>query len=172
MTRSENINTCSKDYPVEACPKIPGQWKFPSIMFVGGRDAPRNTPIRTHKPEMNRDNGYNLPAIYNNILQLHPQGVGGVHVLKAWRHHPWRRPLMAKSLGRSTISSLSYSKISWLNTLVHTFSYEHEYTDQGTYLEVLRMKTAFSMLRSLRPVLSSSAGGLNSEVTLYPIFHL
>ena len=35
--------------------------------------------IRTHKPEMNKDNGYDLPAIYNNILQQHPQGVGGAH---------------------------------------------------------------------------------------------
>ena len=25
--------------------------------------------IRTHKPEMKRDNGYDLPVIYNNLLQ-------------------------------------------------------------------------------------------------------
>ena len=42
--------------------------------------------IRALKPEMNWDNGYDLPAIYMhmyNILQRHPQGVGGMCVLKA-----------------------------------------------------------------------------------------
>ncbi len=38
---------------------------------------------------------YDLPAIYNNILQWHPQGIGGMCVLKAWYH--WRRPVMAES---------------------------------------------------------------------------
>ena len=33
--------------------------------------------IRMQKPEKNRDSGYDLPAIYNNILQRHPQGGGG-----------------------------------------------------------------------------------------------
>ncbi len=59
---------------------------------------------------MSRDNGYDLPAKYNN--RRHPQGIGDAHVLKAWRHHPWRRPVMAESSWRTTISSLSYGKIS------------------------------------------------------------
>ena len=40
--------------------------------------------IRTHTPEINRDNGYDLPAaMYNKILQPHPQGVRDEHILKA-----------------------------------------------------------------------------------------
>ncbi len=39
--------------------------------------------IRTHKPEINRDNGYDLPARYKKILQPHLQGVRDKHVLKA-----------------------------------------------------------------------------------------
>ena len=34
MTRSENIYTCSEDYPVEACPNIPGQCKVFFIMLA------------------------------------------------------------------------------------------------------------------------------------------
>ncbi len=68
--------------------------------------------IRTHTctPEMNRDNGYDLDIyMYNNILQQHPQGVGGTRNLKAWHHHPWRRPVVDESSGRAAISSLSYN---------------------------------------------------------------
>ena len=57
---------------------------------------------RTHKPEMTRDIGYDLPATHNNILQRHPQGVGCARVLKAGRHHPWRRQVMAESSWRAT----------------------------------------------------------------------
>ncbi len=32
--------------------------------------------IRTHKPEMNKDNRYGHPVIYATILQRHPQGIG------------------------------------------------------------------------------------------------
>ncbi len=33
-------------------------------------------------------------------------------ILKAWHHHAWRRSVIAESLGRAPISSLSYGKIS------------------------------------------------------------
>ncbi len=49
--------------------------------------------------------------VYNNIFQRQPQGVGA-RVLKAWHHHPWRRPVMAESSGTASISSLSYRKTS------------------------------------------------------------
>ncbi len=52
--------------------------------------------VRTQKPEMNRDRGYELPAVYGNILQRHPQRVGGGGggvVQKARRHHPRRMSL-------------------------------------------------------------------------------
>ncbi len=39
--------------------------------------------VRTHTPEMNTDNGYDLLAIHNNIVKQLPQGVGGAHVVKA-----------------------------------------------------------------------------------------
>ncbi len=42
-------------------------------------------------------------------------------------HHPWRRPVMAESLGRATISSLSYGKTSCYLTWLRTTSmYELE----------------------------------------------
>ncbi len=52
------------------------------------------------------------------ILQCHPQDVRGACFLKAWHHHPWRRPVMAESPGRAPIFSLCYGRpscyLTWL----------------------------------------------------------
>ena len=52
------------------------------------------------------------------ILQWHPQDVRGACFLKAWHHHPWRRPVMAESPGRAPISSLCFGRpscyLTWL----------------------------------------------------------
>ncbi len=62
-----------------------------------------------------------------------PQGIWGARVLKAWRHYPWRGPVMAECSGRAPISSLSYGKIS-------------------CYLTWLRPKTSMHVLYILLPL--------------------
>ncbi len=37
--------------------------------------------IRTHQPKMSRDNGYDLPAIYDNILHRPSQGIERAHMM-------------------------------------------------------------------------------------------
>ena len=61
----------------------------------------------THKPKMNRDNGYDLPAIYKNILQQHPQDIRGAQRPEGLTSPPLKKAstVMAESSGRATISS-------------------------------------------------------------------
>ncbi len=68
----------------------------------------------THKPKMNRDNGYDLPAIYKNILQQHPQDIRGAQRPEGLTSPPLKKAstVMAESSGRATISSFRYGKFS------------------------------------------------------------
>ena len=55
------------------------------------RRIPEAIEIRTQQPSLIRDAGYDLPAIYNDLL-LHDFSQTGGHVIRGERHHnaEWR----------------------------------------------------------------------------------